>query len=105
MEGMYHEMGLLDDRRQLLAVKRTTRITIETEQLLVIRRRSSVRAWCEQCAAEVDLVPIEDAAELAQVDVGTIQHLLNGERFHWSQSGGLVRICLNLLLKSISGRL
>lgn len=102
---MYHEMGLLDDRRQLLAIKRTTRITIETEQLVVIGRRTSVRAWCQQCAAEVDVVPLEGAAELARVDVGTIQHLLNGERFHWSQSGGLVRICLNSLLKSINGSL
>jgi hypothetical protein len=100
---MYHEMGLLDDWRKLLAVKRTTRITIETEQLVVIGRKKSVRVWCEQCAAEVDLVPIEGAAELARVDVGTIRHLLNGEQFHWSHSGGSVGICLNSLLKSVNG--
>lgn len=87
-----------------MAVKKTTRITIETEQLLVIRRRTSVRAWCQQCAAEVDMVLIEDAAELAQVDVRMIRDLLNVERFHWSQSG-LLRICLNSLLKSINGPL
>lgn len=102
---MYHEMGLLDDRSQLLAVKKTTRITIETEQLVVIGRKRSVRVWCEQCTAEVDLVPIEGAAELAGVDLETIRSLLTGEAFHLSQSGGPVRICLNSLLKSISGSL
>jgi hypothetical protein len=94
-------MGFPDDWRQLLAVKRTTRITIETEQLLVIGRKQPVRVWCEQCAAEVDVVPIEGAAELTRVDVETIQRLLSGEQFHWSWSVGPVRICLNSLLKSI----
>lgn len=88
-----------------LAVKRTTQITIETEQLLVIGRKKPERVWCRQCAAEVDVVAIERAAELALVDVGTIQRLLNSEQVHWSQSGGSVGICLNSLLKSRNGPL
>ena len=88
-----------------MAVKRTTRITIETEQLLVIGRKKPERTWCEQCGAEVDVVAIEGAAELASVDVGAIQRLLNGEQVHWSQSGGSLGICLNSLLKSMNGPL
>ena len=85
-----------------MAVKRTIRITIETEQLLVIGRTKRVRIWCEQCGAEVEVVPIEGAAELAQVDVGTMQRWLNGEQFHWSHSGDSVAICLNSLIKSLN---
>jgi hypothetical protein len=84
-----------------LATKRTVRITIDTSRLLIVLRGTAARVWCEQCAAEVDLVPVESAAELVQVDAQTFQHLLDREEFHRSQPGGPVRICLNSLLKSI----
>ena len=85
-----------------MAVKRTIRITIETEQLLVIGRAKRVWIRCEQCAAEVEVVPIEGAAELAQVDVGTMRRWLNGGQFHWSHSGDSVAICLKSLVKSMN---
>jgi hypothetical protein len=85
-----------------LGVKKTMRITIETERLLVIRRATSVRGWCELCAAKADMVPLESAAELAQVDVETLRHLLSSEKVHLWQPGAPVRVCLNSLLKSIS---
>ena len=84
-----------------LATKRTVRITIDTSRLLVVLRGTSARSWCEQCATEVDMIPLESAAKLAQVGAETFQHLLDREQFHHSQPGGPVRICLNSLLKSI----
>lgn len=84
-----------------LAAKKTMRITIETERLLVIRHGASARVWCEQCASEVETVPLEIAAELAQVDVKAIQHLLDHEKLHLSQPGGPVGICLKSLLKKV----
>jgi hypothetical protein len=84
-----------------LATKRTVRITIDTSRLLVVLRGTSARSWCGQCAAEVDMIPLESAAELAQVGAESLQHLLDREQFHYSQPGGPVRICLNSLLKSI----
>jgi DNA-binding transcriptional regulator YdaS (Cro superfamily) len=87
-----------------LSTKKTMRITIETERHFVIRRATSARVWCEPCAAEVDMVPLESAAEAAQVDMKTIQHLLDHEKLHLSQPSGRVQVCLNSLLKSISKR-
>ena len=84
-----------------LGEKKTVRITIETSRLLVVLRGNSARVWCEQCATEVDMIPVERAAELAQVDAETFQHLIDHEKFHRSQAAGPVRICLNSLLKSI----
>jgi hypothetical protein len=84
-----------------LATKRTVRITIDTSRLLIILRGTSARVWCEQCATEVDMVPLESAAELAQVDVETIRHLLDHEQFHRSPPGVPVWICLNSLLKEL----
>jgi hypothetical protein len=82
-------------------MNRTVRITIDTSRLLVIIRGTSTRAWCEQCATEVEMVSVECAAELAQVDAQTFQHLLAREHFHRPQPGAPVRICLNSLLNSI----
>jgi len=84
-----------------LETRKTVRITIETSRLLVILRGTSARAWCEQCASEVEMIPIESAAELAQVDVETVRHLLDQERFHGSPPGLPVRICLNSLCKEL----
>ncbi|HXL23656.1 MAG TPA: hypothetical protein VOA78_14420 [Candidatus Dormibacteraeota bacterium] len=85
-----------------MATKRTVRITIETERLLVIRHGASVREWCQQCATEVDMVPLESAAEVGQVAAGVIQRLLDNERLHLSNSSGLVRICLNSLFRELA---
>ena len=76
------------------------RTTIETERLVVIRRAVVVREWCEQCATEVDMVPLESVGELGEVAAGTIQLLLDSQKLHLSNSSGPVRICLNSLLKS-----
>jgi hypothetical protein len=84
-----------------LTTKRTVRITIDTSRLLIVLRGTSTRSWCQQCAGEVDMVPVESAAELVQVDAQTFQHLLAREEFHRSKPEGPVRICLNSLLKSI----
>jgi hypothetical protein len=84
-----------------LATKRTVRITIDTSRLSIILRGTSARVWCEQCATEVDMVPVDAAAELARVDVHSVQHLLANKNIHMSQSGGPVQICLNSLLKEI----
>jgi hypothetical protein len=84
-----------------VVTRRTVSITIETERLLVVLRGTSARAWCEQCATEVDMVPTKIAAELAQVDADTIQRLVGTEKLHLSQPGGPVQICLKSLLKEL----
>jgi hypothetical protein len=84
-----------------LMTKRTVRITIDTSRLLIVLRGTSAQVWCERCATEVDMIPVESAAELVQVDAQTFQHLLDREEFHRSKPNGPVRICLNSLLKSI----
>jgi hypothetical protein len=35
---------------------RRTRITIESERLLIVAKREPARAWCERCGVEVELV-------------------------------------------------
>ena len=74
-------------RSEAMAV-RTTKITIETEGLLVVRQARTVLSWCPGCKAEVDVVLLgEDTAQL-------LKGLPTGTLRIWSPSEGPVRICL-----------
>jgi hypothetical protein len=77
--------------------KRTARITVETERLLVISRsQTSCDGWCGQCEAPVKLIGLEEAAVIA----GASQRAI----FRWTEAGeihfietedGKVMFCLN----------
>jgi hypothetical protein len=42
------------------ATAKTTRITVETENLMVIRRAKADLAWCPECRAEVDVITLDN---------------------------------------------
>jgi len=72
---------------------RTTKITIETEGLLVIRQARTVVSWCPGCQAEVDVVLLgEDTAQL-------LNGLPTGTLHIWSPPEGPVQICLRSLVQ------
>jgi hypothetical protein len=77
-----------------------TKITIETESLLVLRAREPQRFWCPECGAEGEMIRLND--------VGVVSNLLPAEVEAWMQSEDLHRargvegellICLNSMLK------
>ena len=70
-----------------------TEITIETERLVVVKRRRRT-VWCAACSRRVAMLSVDDAAIFAQVNSRTI--------FRWAESGvvhssetpeGLLLIC------------
>jgi hypothetical protein len=72
---------------------RTTKITIETEGLLVIRQAQTVVTWCPGCQAEVDVVLLgEDTAQLLRGLPTDVLHI-------WSPPEGPVLICLRSLVQ------
>ena len=48
--------------------KQRIEITVETDQLLVLRR-SAAPAWCRQCGAQVELLTSEEASSVAGIDL------------------------------------
>ena len=75
--------------------KRTT-ITIETSSLLILSSRSTVRSWCPKCAAEEQMIAIENTAECA------LEQWLSSGELHWSQAdSGSRLICLTSLLACV----
>jgi hypothetical protein len=76
-----------------------TRITIETGSLLLLRGRSSMSAWCPRCAAEVEMVALENACVVSNLEPPALEKWLNTGELHQLQSGnGATLTCLNSLL-------
>jgi hypothetical protein len=85
--------------------KRTARITVETERLLVISRsKTSFEGWCNQCEARVKLMGLEEAAAIA----GASQRAI----FRWAEAGeihfletedGKIMFCLNSISRNEMG--
>ena len=72
---------------------RTTKITIETEGLLVVRQARTLVTWCPDCQAEVEVVLLaEDTAQL-------LSGLPTGAVHMWGPPEGPVLICLRSLLQ------
>jgi hypothetical protein len=78
-----------------VSVRRTTLITIETEQVLIIRRRHAVRAWCQECGAEADFMPADQMGRVVNLSSGTRSrphHVAHSE-------DGALLVCLDSWLK------
>ena len=74
---------------------RTTRITIETEGLLVARQARTVVAWCPGCQAEVEVMLLDEDDPAAQLLAG----LPTGTVHLWVPPEGSAQICLPSLLQ------
>jgi hypothetical protein len=79
-----------------------TRITIETDSLLILRGRSSLRAWCSQCAAEVETIALEDMGVVSNLEPHELEEWLNSGDLHRLQAAdGSALTCLNSLLARV----
>ncbi len=77
-----------------------TNITIETDSLMILRIGSSLRAWCPHCAAEREMIVLEEVGAITNSALGAVEAWLESEALHRLQTAeGTQLICLNSLLK------
>lgn len=76
-----------------------TKITVETERLLVISRgRGAVEGWCEACGAAARLVGLDEAAAASGQSQRQLVRRLEDGTLHFTESPrGRLLICLNSL--------
>jgi hypothetical protein len=80
-----------------------TKITIQSESLLILRGRSSARAWCPHCAAESQMIAIDNAGMISNLERPALGEWLNSGELHQSKSAdGSTLICLNSLLACVT---
>ena len=77
-----------------------TKITVETETLMVVRQAKATRGWCPECRAEVDLITLDDNT-LADTSatVHTQDCFVAGKVHFWQTADGPTQICLTSLLR------
>jgi len=79
-----------------------TRITIETDSLLVLRGRTPVRVWCPQCRSEVEMIPLNDMGVVSNLPPAEVQAWLQSpDLHHTTAADGASLICLNSMLKRV----
>lgn len=82
-----------------------TKITIESDSLLILRGRNSGCAWCPQCAAEADMITLENTAVISNMEKTALEEWLNSGELHSLQAvDGSTLICLNSLLALVQNR-
>ena len=79
-----------------------TKITVETDSLLILRGRSSARAWCPQCQADAEIIALDNVGVISNLDRSAVEKWLNSEELHRSQAAdGSAVVCLNSLLARV----
>ena len=82
-----------------VAVK-TTRITLETETLIVVRRAKATLAWCPDCRAEVDVITLDSHSLIEPATAAQIHEWRATGKLHlWQPANGSAQICVTSLLQ------
>jgi hypothetical protein len=81
--------------------KRTT-ITVETDSLLVLRGRRLLRAWCPECGAEGEMIPLNEVGVISNLTPPEVEAWVQSEDLHHTTAvDGRPLICLNSMLKRV----
>ena len=83
-------------------VLKTTRITVETDTLMVVRRARTISAWCPDCRAEVDAIALSSDSLAEAATAAQVQQWLDSSKLHyWQHADGPAQICVPSLLQCI----
>jgi hypothetical protein len=83
-------------------MSKQTKITVETESLLILHGRNSRRMWCPQCAAEGEVIALEEVGIISNLDRSAFEEWINSGELHRSEiPNGSTLICLNSLLARV----
>jgi hypothetical protein len=82
--------------------KKTT-ITFESDSLLVFQACTLERAWCQLCAAEREMIALNNLGVMSNLGPSVLQEWLNSRELHRLQAAdGSWLICLNSLLAHVA---
>jgi hypothetical protein len=105
---IYHEFRRwVKSPGSLWTAARKATITVETDQIWILRRSRFTRAWCAECGREVDTVGLKEAAGLSGQGFPHIHQLALGDSgstqgWHFAEApDGSPIVCLESLRKSV----
>ena len=80
-----------------MGAENQTRITIETERILITVQQHAVRRWCDKCATEVESLPSIHAGRLAEHPEALKGHYRS--ELHLDRAKDELLICVKSLLR------
>jgi hypothetical protein len=83
-------------------VKRRTEITVETDEVIIIRQsRRLSRAWCRECAQLAIMVTVDQAAAAAKKSSRLIYRMAEAGYIHFTETPeGFLLICFQSLVSA-----
>ena len=79
-----------------------TKVVTQTDSLLILRGRSSTRAWCPLCTAEAEMIALEKMGVISNLDQSALEAWMNSEELHRIQTAdGSTLICLTSMLARV----
>ena len=77
----------------------TTRITIETESLTIIRRATVESRWCPECRQQVESVALQDVPGTPGSGEQIQEWITDNHLHFWRPDDQPTRLCLKSLLE------
>jgi hypothetical protein len=78
--------------------RKTEQITVETDQILVIRRQRVTRTWCDECQRHTEFIPVEEIKGVLGGGLIPANSALPGLHFAKALNGSTV-VCAESLTK------
>ena len=80
--------------------RKTEQITVETEQIVIIRRHRVTRGWCGECQNDAYFIPLEEINRLVEAGIIPGSFVASGPSLHLGKSrDGSTVFCANSLVK------
>lgn len=51
-----------------------TKITIETDSLLILQGQRSLRAWCPECGSQIEMIPLDGVGVISNLTPPEVEH-------------------------------
>jgi len=78
--------------------RKVARVTVETEQVVIIRRHRITRSWCSQCGDESEFIPVEAVNQVLGGGPHPGKQLPPGDGVHLHKvKDGSVLVCVKSL--------
>ena len=79
-----------------------TKITIETDTLLVLRGRTPILAICPECSVEREMIPIHEVGIVSNLTPSEVAAWMQAEDLHRTYApDGALLLCMNSILKRL----
>src|SRR5689334_12878124 len=88
-----------DESLHVVKIRRRTETSIETHEVLVVRRATQTApGWCSSCASEVRFLTVDEVAAVAATSARTVYRWVEADAVHFIETDkGRLLICMNSL--------